>query len=269
MLSQFDKPLGDPLLLLSIWQLLSTLVSKRQQWFAVYLLTGSSPRDSLRQKNNSKKAPTMRGTPFLRTALETLINIRQVDPQVALGMLEFVSRSQEHWPWATAEIRKHPNFLSGLINHAASLDMSSQSVLNQVYLNKTAAVTADLCAIYLYSAKEARDRTFFKTLIPLVSWFAQNAVEVSGYNASLHANLKRNFEMKYAPSKLLDFKRTSLELCPLGENYYYDMYLAQKLLSYDFAWTGTRNQGFEEEFARANLNLSLVEAQVVCITLVQ
>lgn len=261
MLSQFDKPLGEPSLLLSIWQLLSTLVSKRQQWFAVYLLTGSSPRDSLR-KDDAEKAPTMRGTPFLRTALETLINIRQVNPQVALGLLEFVSRSQEHWPWATAEIRKHPNFLSGLINHTASLDMSSQSVLNQVYLNKIAAVTADLCAIYLHSAKEARDRTFFKTLIPLVSWFAQNAVEVSGYNASLHANLKRNFEMKYAPSKLLDFKRTSFEPWPLGDNYYYDMYLAQKLLSYDFAWTGTRNQGFEEEFARANMNLSLVEAQV-------
>lgn len=106
--------------------------------------------------------------------------------------------------------------------------------------------------------------TFFKTLIPLITWFANNAVEVSGYNASLHANLRKNFEMKYAGCKLLDFKRTSLEPRLLGRDYYYDMNLGEKLLSYDFAWIGSRNQGFAEEFERANLNLSLVEAQVVC-----
>ncbi|KAL2006630.1 hypothetical protein VTN00DRAFT_9298 [Thermoascus crustaceus] len=261
-LSEFDKPLENRPLFIAIWQLLSTFVSKRQQWLAVYLLTGSSPRKSLKQREDTTKAPAMRGTPFFQFALDTLGKIEQVDPQVALSLLEFVSRSQENWPWATPELKKHPNLFNGLINYVANLKIGSLSTLNQIYATRIAAVTADLCAVYLHFAKEARDRTFFKTLIPLVSWFAKDAVEVAGYNASLHANLKRNFEMKYAGCKLLDFKRTSLEPRSLGRNYYYDMNLGEKLLSFDFAWTGKRNQGFAEEFERANLNLSLVEAQV-------
>jgi nuclear pore complex protein Nup188 len=63
---------------------------------------------------------------------------------------------------------------------------------------------------------------------------------------------------------MIDFKRTPLVSRTLGSDYYYDLSMGQKLLSFDFAWTGgSRNQGFAEEFARANINLSLVEAQVV------
>ncbi|KAJ9217911.1 hypothetical protein DTO166G4_302 [Paecilomyces variotii] len=262
MLAQFDQPLNDSSLFIAIWQLLSTFVSKRQQWLAVYLLTGSSPRESLKQKDGKGKAPAMRATPFFQIALDTLSKIEQVDPQIALSMLEFVSRSQEHWPWATPELKKHPNFFNGIIQYVAKLKLGSLPPHEQIFATRIAAVTADLCTVYLHSAKEARDMTFFKTLIPLITWFANNAVEVSGYNASLHANLRKNFEMKYAGCKLLDFKRTSLEPRLLGRDYYYDMNLGEKLLSYDFAWIGSRNQGFAEEFERANLNLSLVEAQV-------
>lgn len=261
-LAQFDRPLNDSRLFTSIWRLLSTFVSKRQQWLAVYLLTGSSPRESLKQKDG-KKAPAMRGTPFLKTALDTLSNIEQTDPAVSLALLEFVSLSQEHWPWATPQLGRHPNFFNAVIHYVAHLKIGGQSPTAQIYLTQIAAITADLCAVYLHSAKEARDQSFFKTLIPLVSWFAENGVDVSGYNASLHANLKKNFEMKYSGCKLQNFKRTALEKRPLGKDYYYDMYLAEKLLSFDFAWSGKKNQGFAEEFERANVNLSLVEAQVV------
>lgn len=263
MLAQFDRPLSDKPLLIAIWQLLSTFVSKRQQWLAVYLLTGSSPRESLKQKDGKNKAPAMRATPFFQIALDTLSKIEQVDLQISLSMLEFVSRSQEHWPWATPELKKHPNFFNGIVQYVSKLKLAGLPANEQTFATRIAAVTADLCTVYLHSAKEARDTTFFKTLIPLVTWFSSNAVEVSGYNASLHSNLRKNFEMKYAGCKLLDFKRTSLEPRLLGREYYYDMNLGKKLLSYDFAWTGSRNQGFAEEFERANLNLSLVEAQVV------
>jgi nuclear pore complex protein Nup188 len=262
-LAQFDKPLYDSHLLVSIWRLMSTFVSKRQQWLAVYILTGSSPRESLKQRADGKKAPAMRGTPFLKTALDTLVNIEQIQPLISLALLEFVSHSQEHWPWATPQLGKHPNFFSSLIHYVAHLKIGGRSATTQIYLTQIGAITADLCAIYLHSAKEARDQSFFKTLIPLVSWFSENAVDVSGYNASLHANLNKNFEMKYSGCKLHNFKRTPLQTRPLGKDYYYDMHLAGKLLSFDFAWRGKKNQGFAEEFERANLNLSLVEAQVV------
>ncbi|KAB8279483.1 nucleoporin subcomplex protein binding to Pom34-domain-containing protein [Aspergillus minisclerotigenes] len=260
-LSQFDKPLNDRNLHLGIWQLLSTFVTKRQQWLAVYILTGSSPRQTLK-KTDDQKAPAMRGTPFLKIALDTLSNIDQVDLQVALALLEFVSHAQENWPWATSELRKHSLFFTSLVQYVSKLKIASLSVVDQIFTTRIAAVVADLCTVYLHSAKEMQDRSFYKTLIPLVSWYAKDAVEVSGYNASLHANLKKNFEMRYSGCKLADFKRTTLQPRILGRDYCYDIRLGEKLLSYDFAWAGTRNQGFDQEFERANLNLSLIEAKV-------
>ena len=262
-LSRFDKPLIDPTLQLSVWRLLSTLISKRQQWLAVYILTGSSPRQSLK-KTDAQINSAMRGAPFLQMALDQISEIDQIPAQVALALLDFVSNAQEHWPWATPELRKHAHFFPSLVNYVSKLDISSLPSVEQIFATQIAAVVADLCAVYLHSAKEAQDRSFYKTLFPLVSWYAKDAVEVSGYNASLHANLKRNFESRYPGCKLDDFKRTSLGPRSLGREYYYDIRLGKKLLSYDFAWKGSKNQGFSEEFERANLNLSLVEAQVVC-----
>jgi nuclear pore complex protein Nup188 len=260
-LSRFDKPLSDANLQLSIWRLLTTLVSKRQQWLAVYILTGSSPRESLKKPDTGNKS-ALKGTPFLRMALEKLSAIEQISPQVALSLLDFVSNAQEHWPWATPELRKQANFFTSLVNYVSKLNISSLSSTEQIFATRIAAVVADICAVYLHSAKEAKDLNFYKTLFPLVAWYAKAAVEVSGYNGSLHANLKRNFESRYSGCKLDDFKRTPLLPRSLGREYYYDIQLGKKLLSYDFAWEGSKNQGFAEEFERANLNLSLVEAQV-------
>lgn len=260
-LSIFDKPLKKITLYVAVWQFLSTLVSKRQQWLAVFLLTGSSPRHSLKQDDNS--SPTMRGKPFLESSLDLLSKIDKIKPRAAAAALDFVARAQENWPWATPELRKHSNFFTNIFHYVANLEMSRCSLLDQCYNTRIAALVADLCAVYLHTAKEARDWSFFKTLIPSVSWYSKNAVEVSGYNASLHANLNKNFEMKYPGLSLLDFKRTTLEPRQLGHGYFYDTTLGGKLLGYDFAWNGSRNQGFGEEFERANLNLSLVEAQVV------
>ena len=262
-LSQFDQPLSHRSLHLAVWHLLSVLVSKRQPWLAVYILTGSSPRQSLK-KDDTQKTPTMRGAPFLQIALDRLSNIEQVDSQIAVSLLEFVSYAQEHWPWATPELRKHPHFFNSIVSYVSKLKINSLSVVEQIFATRIAALVADLCAVYLHSAKEMQDQSFVKTLIPLVSWFSKDAVEVSGYNASLHANLKKNFEMRYSGCKLVDFKKSSLETRNLGRGYYFDTAFGEKLLSYDFAWAGTRNQGFAEEFERANINLSLVEAQVVC-----
>lgn len=261
-LSQLDKPMCDRPLFLAVWQLLSTFVSKRQQWLAVFILTGSSPRQTLKKEPTSSGL-SMRSVPFLKLALEKLSHIDQQEPQVALALLEFVSRAQENWPWATSHLSKHPQFFNSIINHVSKLKISSLPVMDQIYATRIAAVVADLCAVYLHSAKEMGDRSFIKTLIPLVSWYAKDAVEVSAYNSSLHANLKKNFEMRYAGCKIVDFKRTPLEVRHLGRDYYYDMSMGDKLLSYDFAWAGTKNRGFAEEFERANINLSLVEAQVV------
>jgi nuclear pore complex protein Nup188 len=272
-LAQLDKSLNDKPLLLAIWHLLSTFVSKRQQWLAVFILTGASPRQTLKKTDTG--GPKMRGAPFLQIALDKLAHLEKEDPQVALSLLQFVSRAQENWPWASPHLQKHTQFFDGILHYVSKLKISALPVSEQIFATRIAAVVTDICAVYLFPFKELirgapsdkatleRGRKFFADLIPLVQWLSKDAVEVSAYNASLHANLKKNFERRYSGCKMTDFKRSALESRTLGRDYYYNLGMGQQLLSYDFAWAGNRKQGFSEEFERANINLSLVEAQMV------
>lgn len=264
-LSKFDRPYELPDLSVTIWQFLSAIISKRQQWLAVFLLTGSFPREAIKETEDNKDLPCMKSKPFLQSALSLLSSIDTIPSEVAVAALTFVSKAQEHWPWVTPELRNQPKFFLKLTDYVANLKLRDFSPYEQCMKTKIAALVADICSVYLHCAKEARDWAFFKTLIPLVSWYSDNAVEVDGYNESLHVNLKRNFEMKYTECTLSDIKRTSLEQPAFGDNYFYDVTLGSKVFGYDFAWNGTRNQGFAEEIKRANLNLSLVEAQMVSL----
>ena len=263
LLSNFDRPFTDVTLRTEIWNLLATIVSKRQQWLAVYILTGSSPRDALKGADG-KDAPAMKRTPFLASSLDLLSSIDTVPLRAAASALNFVAKSQEHWPaWAKPVVRNHKDFFPKTVNYVAKLKMHQSPNPDLCFNTKIASIMAEICAIALHSAKEAWDMAFFKTMIPLVSWLSENAVQVEGYNASLHSNLRKNFEEKYPGCKLSGIKRTSLERPELGRNYFFDVELGSKLFGYHFAWTSGGKGGFAEEVRRANLNLSLVEAQVV------
>ncbi|EFW13830.1 hypothetical protein D8B26_005985 [Coccidioides posadasii str. Silveira] len=259
-LSKFDQPFDDTILNAAIWKFLTTVISKRQQWLAVFLLTGSSPRDALKEVDGEK--PAMQSKPFLQAALDLISLIGSIPSQLVLSALEFIAKAQENWPWATPQLKNHADFFPKMVNYVSNLDMRRYSPYEQCMNTRIASLIADICAVYLHSAKEQRDWTFFKTLIPLISWYSENAVEVNGYNTSLHVNLKRNFEMKYPGCSLFAIKRTSLDNPVFGENYFYDIASGTKIFGYEFAWTGSRNQGFVDEIKRANENLSLVQAQM-------
>ncbi|ODH46240.1 hypothetical protein GX48_07663 [Paracoccidioides brasiliensis] len=260
-LSKFDRPFRDPLLYVSIWDLLSTIISKRQQWLAIFFLTGSSARDSLKKSEKDKSA-TITGQPFLGMSLDLLTKIDSIPARVAIVALDFVAKAQEHWIWATPQIKNHSQFFPKIVHFVAGLDLRKCSTLDQCLNTKIAALVADICAVHLHTAKASLDISFFKTMIPLISWYSDNGVRVDGYNASLHSNLRKNFEMKYPVTTAGNMKRTMLVRPELGENYFYDVDLGTTFFGYDFAWNGTRRQGFVEEVKRANLNLSLVEAQM-------
>ncbi|EEQ28840.1 conserved hypothetical protein [Microsporum canis CBS 113480] len=265
-LAKFDRPFGSDDVKVAIWKLVTSIITKRQQWLAVFLLTGCSPREALKA-DSDRGAASMKSKPFLEASLDLLSSISSIPPQVAVAALHFIAKAQENWPWVTPELKKHPNFFTVVTKYITELNVNKLLPYQKCMNIQIAALVVDICTVYLHSAKEVRDGSFFKTLIPLVSWLSENAVEVDGYNASLHANLKRNFEMKYRESKITNIKRTALVQPEFGEGYYYDVPMGNKLFGYDFAWIGKRDQGFVEEVKRANLNLSLVEAQMVSLVL--
>ncbi|KAI9709828.1 MAG: hypothetical protein M1812_007620 [Candelaria pacifica] len=264
-LSMLDRPLNDEGLNASIWNLLSAVVSSRQQWFAIYLLTGSTPRESLKDTKRTSTSSSTRGRPLLIVALDSLAGISALQPERALAMLEFVALAEDNWPWAMADLHKHPKFLEAISHFVEGMKIreTSNDPVKTCHQTRMASYIADILAMYIHHSRQLGDTKFATELIKKIEYFTNNAVTVPGYNSSLHGNLRRNFEMKFPACDLTSFKRTRLRRQPFGRAYFYDLDLLDKVMHHDSAWMGNRNQGFAEEVARANINLSVIESQVV------
>jgi nuclear pore complex protein Nup188 len=269
-LAVLGKPTSDSRVFEATWRLLTSLVGTRQQWFAVLLLTGASPQSRLRQANQGAEGTSrgeMRGKPILATVLDLLSHIENIPPPQAIVLLEFVNRAQENWASTTNHLHSHPKFFSAIANYVSNRKTTEGGTLDQCYDNKIASLIANLATIYLHYAKAARDASIIKKMIPIINWFSNNAVDVSGYNSSLHGNLQKNFTARY-PCRLSNFKRTALTPAAYGDGYFYDVDLGTKLLKSDLSWVGrdrNQDQGFLAEFKRANLNMSLVDSQLVLL----
>ena len=270
LLSMLDQPINDDALSSAIWRLLSAVVSNRQQWFAVFVLTGNTPRESFKDKTNAAALSSRRSEPILNTALDGLCNIEKLEPRKALSMLEFVALAADFWPWALTSIAQHPHFMKAISEFGAHVGSISATTRSRAYKTSSdynspqvLSFVADILTLYSNYKQQMNDQKFHKWIVPHFSYLIKNAISPPSYSASLHANLGRNFKSKFFGCSLEDFKRTSLNRAQLGDSFYYNLELANKVLAFDPAWVGKKGEGFAEEVRRANFNLSVVEAQVV------
>lgn len=269
-LSVLDQPLNDDDLSSSIWRLLSAVISKRQQWFAIFVLTGSTPRDSFRNKTESASLVSQHPDPILNRALDSLSQITKLEPKKALSMLEFVALAADFWPWVLSAMASHGRFLMAISKFGAHVGSRTATTPGKPHKTsadffnlKMASYVADILAMYTNYRLQLNDLNFAKALVPHLAYLIKNAILAPSYNNSLHTNLRKNFEAKFSGLSLLDFKRTALNRSQLGGSFFYDLELANKLLAYNPAWEGKKGRGFAEEVQRANLDLSVVDSQVV------
>jgi nuclear pore complex protein Nup188 len=250
-----------------IWHFLSMVVSSRQQWFANYLLTSKTPRDGSTTKISRRDLATL-DKPLLTAALETLSKIDEIPRSEALAILEFVSLAQNFWPWTVCDSPKYSDFIRNISEFVGNLRPIQQSpnleaTIDACYQSRIAGYIAEVLAMHIFHTRQKGYTSPAKDLIPNLSYFTRFAVAVPSYNTSLHTMLKRNFEDKYPGCSLGDLKRATLEDHQFGREYFYDLSLADKMLRLDQAWTGRKDDGLRNEFALANVNLSLVDAQIV------
>ncbi|MCJ1398126.1 hypothetical protein MMC11_001323 [Xylographa trunciseda] len=267
MLSVLDQPLENANLSICIWRLLSVVVGHRQQWLAIYLLTGSTPRESLEDKERASAISRHHVRPMLRIAIERFSDFDSLVSEEAVSILDFLAQAADFWPWVVGEILKDNNlirvFTEFLGNLRPFFARGGQQVL-EAHPNKLqiASQIATICAMGVHHSSETGDTTFINKLRPNLTYLMDHGVAVPAYNFSLHSNLRRNFESKFNGCHLMNFKRTALSRTSFGKEFYYDVVTAEKVLAYDSSWTGRGDGGFREEFERANVNLSVVEAQV-------
>ena len=261
-LSQLDSPIDSSPLSIAIWNLFSAVVDKRQQWFAIYILTGVAPRETLK---NRKESETSSGEPILNTALNLLSNISKQESSKALAMLKFLVASANNWPWVFPTIHQHPDFMKAISEFEAQSTSTGDAIDDRPDYDRSqmTSYVSKILAMHTYFAQQSGDQKSARSLVPHLNYLINNAISVPTYNKSLHSNLRNNLEAKFLGCSLSDFERARWREGALGESFYYDIDFASLVFSYDAAWIGKKGHGFMEEFKRANANLSLVEAQIV------
>jgi len=260
-ISVIDQPLKDDALSVSIWKFVSAIVSKRQQWFAIFVLTGSTPRETFKDRKAAENSPQVE--PILSIALTSLTDVGKLRHAEAMSRLEFVTLAADHWPWVLTTIEQHPDFLKSMIEYLEALGSTKAGKTSEYFARlQIASYIVDILAMYTHHTQQTGNLSFTKSLLPNLTFLVQEAVSVPDYNTSLHRNLQQNFESKYPGCSLTNFKRTTLERPKLGSEFYYDLASGQVMLSFDPAWARSKGTGFSDEFVRANINLSLVESQI-------
>jgi nuclear pore complex protein Nup188 len=276
-LARLDEPFCAIDEVTSIWRFFSAIIRNRQQWLSNCLISGRTPRE-VSNSNPARVQESSSDSVFAAALKKTKLAAQQgmaehrpMDAGTQLEMLailDFLTSAQNFWPWTVFSILKDPECLEGLQNQLARLPgappKSRQNALGAAYDARQAAYIAEASAMQLYhlrhmgSAKSAAEK-----LVKTLDYYLRNGALVAGYNASLHMNFARNFANKYPSCSVDSFKRTSVQRRDMGDNYYYDLDRADKMLGFDAGWRGPRNNGFRAEMERANLNLSLVDAQIV------
>ena len=269
LLSILDQPLDHLDLGRYIWRLLSGVVSERQQWFAIYLLTGNTPKDSL--KETSAQAIS-NSPPVLEVAITKLRRLPHIDLADAICVLEFLTSATDFWPSICEKVRNDAALIKAFQDFLANLDnpqtnRTQREPLLETHRFQLAAFISSIFAIIAHRRNVMHDDSFAKQILPSLSFLVQNGASTSRYNASLHGSLHKNFESRYSGCKLIQLKRTAICQPVPGDNFYFDVGFADRLLRYDSAWAPASGRGFFNELKLANHNLSLVEAQMVRLTL--
>ena len=262
--STFGRPADDSKLSVATWKFFSAIVSQRQQWLAVYLLTGQTPRETLRKHSQCRAAHT---NPIIKMALSKLSRLGDMHPAEINAMLEFIALAADFWEPIALQIRDDKSckeaclkFIAGLKPVDALKHSLSPSDISQY---QVAAYIVSILSLLAHNSNEREDATTLRHIVPCLGYLTQHGVSSPSYNASLHHSLRRNFEARFNGCSLANFKRTSFSRPVLGSLYYYDTHLAERMLRHNAGWKGKSNRGTENEFSRANVNLSVVEAQIV------
>lgn len=273
-LTQLDEPLKIVDIQTDVWNLLSAVVTCKQQWFSLYLLTGNTPKESLRTKTDTASGSGHKA--LLTRAIESISNMAlpttgttDLPWPLYTAMLEFITSAQNNWSWAMGDLRKQKDLIQKLLAFLSWMTRqlknpkSNAEVLQRSFQNRFASLASEVLAMYLHSSRQFGDITPLKDVVPALVYLEDNALELPTYNVSLHGNLKQNLEQQFPGVALANLKRTALYPESFGRSFFYDVELAEQLLDFDSRWAGPREgTGFVNEVEKANYNLGLVESQV-------
>jgi nuclear pore complex protein Nup188 len=186
--------------------------------------------------------------------------------------MEFLSKAHNSWAPILSTVRQDKALWAKLLILLAWSGLivdivdSPQQTLQTCWRLQTAAAAVDAIAVEIFHAgnmsqaasiEVLRDHFIVKKDVKLQD-IASEAFRIRGYRDSLFFHLRRNFQNKFPTADVLRFQRIASAERQFGEEYFFDLKVGRAVLGDDPAW-----EGFEKEIRLANLNMSIVDAQLV------
>jgi nuclear pore complex protein Nup188 len=282
------SPFTNPETRVAVWQYLSSVVAGQQQGLSILLLFGSEIGEKTLNKPAVVEDKEETAT-LLRKAVSLVIENDLKFPDIhdqqvfrifclhpmtdSDSIVEFLSKTHNSWAPILSTLRQDKALWSkllvllawsGLVVDASDSD---DKTLQNCWRLRGAAAAVDMIAVEIYHASNIanaasievlRDHFVTKRDIKLQD-ISSEAFRVWGYRDSLFFHLRRNFQTKFPAADILRLQRSSIYGKRFGDSYFFDINSGRALLGDDAAWGG-----FEKEIRLANLNMSIVDAQLVC-----
>ena len=188
-------------------------------------------------------------------------------------ILEFLSKAHNSWAPILSTVRQDKALWtkllillswSGIIVDTAE---SPERTLQNCWRLRTAAAAVDAIAVEIFHAGNLTSpaasidvlRDHFVTKKDVnIQRVASEAFRIRGYRDSLFFHLRRNFGNKFPTADILRFQRSTRRDRVFGDDYFFEVEIGRDVFGDDSAW-----EGFEKEIRLANLNMSVIDAQLV------
>jgi nuclear pore complex protein Nup188 len=260
-------------------------MASQQQGLAILLLFGAETgrktankpavvEDKEEKETLLRKAVTMIIDDDLKT---TQIIERQVFgiPPISANIdsiMEFLSKAHNSWAPILSTLRQDKALWAKLLILLAwsgiivDTSDSPEQTLQKCWRLHTAAATVDAIAVEIFHAGSMAQAASMEILrghfvtkkdIKLED-IASEAFRIRGYRDSLFFHLRRNFQIKFPTADILRFQRSTVRERQFGDEYFFDITVGRTVLGDDPTWVT-----FEKEIRLANLNMSIVDAQLV------
>jgi nuclear pore complex protein Nup188 len=271
LLTQINQPLQNTNQNLAIWKLMTSVVSSRQQWFAFYLLTGRTPRETGAARKQDAEMNGCQSQPVFKYALDQIPRLL-LQPaeqlQIPIHMLRFIAFSYNNWPWAVSMLRDHSTFLPSIINYLGSLrNEEATASMKTVTEALVASQIAEILSMNLHTSRQLGDFQPALDLVQKLGYVKAVGFKPPFLNVNMQHRLSSNVDELYPGLKVSMFQHSQVFPTEYGDNFFYDVPTALKLME---AVTVTGRKGKSPRYSnliqdvkKANVDMSRMQAQLV------
>jgi nuclear pore complex protein Nup188 len=269
LLTQVNQPLGNTERDLALWRLMTSVVSSRQQWFAFYLLTGRTPRETPTARKEDAQSNGCQSQPVFKYALDQISKALSKPAElITVHMLKFVAYSYNNWPWAVSMLREHPRFLTAITNYLGSLRRDDgAATIKSVMEALIAAEIAEILSMNLHTSRQLGDLQPALDLIQKLGYFKAVGFKPPFLNANMQHRLSSNVDDLYPGLKVSMFQHSQIFPTEYGNNFFYDGQTALNLME-AVAISGRKSKmpnhlNLIRDVEMANVDMSRMQAQLV------